>query len=182
MESKEEQWLPVVGYEGFYEVSNTGKVRSVDRVVVGGRGICTRKAESKEKRLYVAKIGYPVANLYKDNKFKQIPVHRLVAWAFLPNPHGYRYINHMDGNKLNNNLDNLEWCTQSHNVRHAFRTGLHSQNTPVKNVETGEVFYSEGEAARSVGGYQSCIGRCARENRSGVTHKAYGHHWVFVEK
>ncbi len=178
----EERWLPVVGYEDFYEVSNKGRVRSVERSVIGGRGQWNRIAKSQEKKPCIANTGYPVVNLYKGNRYKQRPLHRILAEAFLPNPHGYKFINHIDGNKLNNNLDNLEWCTQSHNVRHAFRTGLCSQNTPVKNVETGEVFYSEGEAARSVGGWQSCIGRCARENRSGVTHKAYGHHWVFVEK
>ena len=176
METIIERWLPVVGFEGFYEVSNFGRVRAVERIVVGGHGTCNRKAEAKEKKLNVAKTGYPVVNLYKDNKYKQIPVHRLVAEAFIPNPNNYPVVNHLDGNKLNNNVSNLEWCTQQRNVLHAFETGLVKKNAgrKVKNLETGCVYRSEGEAARRTGLSQTAISKYARTGRGGQK-------WEFID-
>lgn len=109
-----EVWRPVVGYEGLYEVSNIGRVR--------------RKLGETERILkgYIAtNIHYMVVDLSKgDNKAKQYSIHRLVAQAFIPNPKNKPCVNHIDGNKLNNSVDNLEWCSYSENLTHAYRTGL----------------------------------------------------------
>ena len=118
--TKEEIWKPITGFEGRYEVSNLGRVRSL--------GIVTRKktrwgtyAEFYRKPHIMAPAyfsnGYLFVSLTKESKVtvcKQ--VHRLVAEAFIPNPNGYPIVNHKDENKQNNRADNLEWCTHSYNL------------------------------------------------------------------
>lgn len=117
-----EEWKPVVGFEGYYEVSDLGKVRSLDRTVP-----CKKSGVSKRKgkllNIYLRKE-YLAAALSKGGKGKAKFVHRLVAESFIPNPLGKPCVNHEDGNKLNNNKTNLSWCTYSENTYHAYRTGL----------------------------------------------------------
>lgn len=105
-----EEWRAIKGYEGLYEVSNTGKVRS------------------KTKRLRTLqedKDGYLYLLLFKDGHNERKLVHRLVGEAFIPNPHDFPQINHKDGNPQNNFLENLEWVNQSQNNYHRAQT-LHS--------------------------------------------------------
>ena len=104
-----EIWLPVKGYEGYYEVSNLGKVLS-------SRGCMRVPTKSK--------LGYMRMNLSARGLARTFPVHRLVATAFLNNPEGKREVNHIDGDKTNNKVSNLEWCTSSENKYHAIQTGL----------------------------------------------------------
>lgn len=114
-----EIWKAVVGYEDSYEVSNTGKVRSLDRKNSRGfriKGVTLRPATSGDGYLYVA--------LSKNNHSKCIKVHRLVAKAFVNCPEGMYEVNHKDGDKLNNSAANLEWSTRSLNVSHAYSNGL----------------------------------------------------------
>lgn len=99
-------WKDIPGYEGLYQVSNTGRVRSLN---YNG----TRK--TKVLKQGTNKDGYKRIKLYKDGKFKVYLVHRLVALAFIPNPNNYPIINHKDENRWNNNVDNLEWCTYKYN-------------------------------------------------------------------
>ena len=101
-----EKWKDVVGYEGKYEVSNLGRVRSLNYL---------RTGKAKLLKQQVDKYGYKRMRLYKDGKAKSLLVHRLVAMAFLPNPNNLPMVNHKDENKTNNNVDNLEWCTASYN-------------------------------------------------------------------
>lgn len=112
-----EQWKSIVGYEGLYEVSNTGLVRSVDRML---------KAGKHESRIYKGKIkspqtlkrsGHQYVFLYKDNKMVNQYVHRLVALHYLDNPNQYPNVCHRDNNPSNNSVDNLYWGTQTHNIR-----------------------------------------------------------------
>lgn len=110
-----EVWKPIEGTDGKYEVSNTGKVRSVGTHV--NKGI--RELIQKTDR-----YGYRIVTIYYDEKRKSRTVHRLVASAFIPNPEALPQINHIDGNKENNNSSNLEWCSASHNIKHAFDMGL----------------------------------------------------------
>jgi hypothetical protein len=122
-----EIWKSVVGFEGSYEVSNLGNVRSIDRY-------CIQKNNFNEKynHIYKGKIlkqfknnaGYKQVQL--SFRYKSIPkrVHRLVAEAFLDNPNNYKCVNHIDGNKENNNVNNLEWCSYSHNNMEARKLGL----------------------------------------------------------
>lgn len=109
-----EIWKDVVGYEGYYKVSNFGRIRSF---VLGGYNGCILSQTTHKQ-------GYKRINLSDGKSDSEHLVHRLVATAFTPNPYGKETVNHIDGNKSNNNVSNLEWATQSENNRHAIRTGL----------------------------------------------------------
>ena len=121
----EEVWKDVVGYEGLYQVSNHGKVKSLEHFVPTKNG-AVRNSPSKI-RINCFDGNYYHVILYRQNKRKVALVHRLVAEAFIPNPNNLPQVNHKDGNKLNNNVTNLEWCSEQDNMLHAFATGL---NTP----------------------------------------------------
>lgn len=139
-----EQWKPVRCYEGLYEVSNTGKVRSIDRIV------CTKDGKHKKlkgKELYftIQRLNlvsgriqrYAAVQLWKNNKDVLKAVHRLVAEAFIPNPENKPTVNHIDGNGINNDVDNLEWATYSEQNYHAYLTGLnkpHPHKFPKNSV------------------------------------------------
>lgn len=116
-----EVWKDVKGYENLYEVSNLGRVKSKDRFTTGNRN---RKLKGKILIQCKNNLGYCIVYLCKDGKPKTTRVHRIVAGAFIENPTNKPYINHKDGNPQNNNVDNLEWCTQKENIHHAFKTGL----------------------------------------------------------
>ena len=94
-------------------------------------------------------------------------VHRLVAETWIPNPNCYEQVNHINGNKDDNSVENLEWVTRSENIRHAYRTGLLKvKTTPVLIVETGEIFESVTECARRIGCDHSSISNCLAGRRS----------------
>lgn len=137
MEKEIEIWKPVVGYEGLYEVSNIGRVKSLSRTV------CTKKSQyQKSERILIQRIGtvgYPILELCRLSKSKTISVHRLVAKSFLENKNNYPYINHKDGNKINNHVDNLEWCTPSQNNIHSYRVLNRKGNSkPVIKMDSNE--------------------------------------------
>ena len=113
----EEIWKEIPGYEGYYEISNVGRVRSLTRTITckDGRQY-TMKGDIKF--LSLNNKGYYMVNLYKNDKGKKVFVHRLVAEAFIPNPNNLPVVNHKDENPLNNNVDNLEWCTQKYNINY----------------------------------------------------------------
>lgn len=122
-----EQFKDVKAYEGFYQVSNRGNVLSLR---FGKRKILKPQAlkVTKEKGGGYLRIG-----LHKDGIVKMVQISRLVAAAFIPNPNNKPQINHKDGDKSNNCVDNLEWCTQKENNRHAYETGLNSGCDGQKN-------------------------------------------------
>lgn len=122
-----EVWLPVRGYEGLYEVSHLGRVRSVDRKVEYSDGRTVTK-RGKILSISAGKNGYENVRLYKDKKAKNHSVHRLVAEAFISNPEGKSQVNHKDRNPLNNDFTNLEWVTHQENADHAKLTGYHNGN------------------------------------------------------
>ncbi len=118
-----EVWKDIPGYEGHYQVSNLGSVKSIERLRrTKGTGI-TKVCERIVKPT-IDKFGYCKVCLFKNGKRKYCKPHRLVAIAFIPNPDNKPEVNHKDGNKTNNNVSNLEWNTASENMRHAFANGL----------------------------------------------------------
>ena len=111
-----EEWKPIEGYEGKYLISNQGKVKSL-----------YDKSGNYREHILVsrnAKNGYLYVNLYKNSKSKTKKIHRLVAETFIPNTNNLPCINHIDGNKHNNCIDNLEWCSYSENTKKAIELGL----------------------------------------------------------
>lgn len=123
--SNEEIWKDIEGYEGFFMVSNQGRVKSLDRVIEHpNHGLCLIKG--KLRRLPISDKGYHKVGLNKDGKTKKFAVHRLVAQAFIPNPESKPQVNHIDGVKTNNNVSNLEWVTNYENAYHAIDIGLHN--------------------------------------------------------
>lgn len=114
-----EEWRDVVGYEGRYEVSNLGRVYSLPKRINSQYGHNGQQVAITDNGR-----GYKIACLSKDCKRKNHYVHRLVAQNFIPNPIGYEQVNHMDGNKSNNCVDNLEWCDVKYNAKHASENGL----------------------------------------------------------
>lgn len=123
-----EIWKPIKDYEEFYEVSNLGRVRSVSRwVVIRHRygGDAHRFVIGRVLKKFVDRHGYSCHCMSKYGKSKHIHVHREVARAFLKKPKGDNIqVNHINGTKSDNRLENLEWCTQADNMKHAARTGL----------------------------------------------------------
>lgn len=113
-----EIWKDIKNYEGYYQVSNMGRVKSLKRTWYspGKKGL-NKKCSNNEKILKPGKNqgGYWIVNLSKKNKYKSRPIHRLVAETFIENENEYPCINHKDENKENNNVNNLEWCTYSYN-------------------------------------------------------------------
>jgi hypothetical protein len=120
-----EIWKDIPDYEGYYQVSNLGRVRSCDRVVSGSRKGTPCDVKRKGRTLKPNfKRGYLGVSLFSDGCAKTYTVHRLVAQAFIGDrPLGF-VINHKDGDRQNNAADNLEYCTQQENVAHAYRIGL----------------------------------------------------------
>ena len=120
---KLEKWKDIKGYEGMYLISDLGRVMSISREKVAGFNLYRK--ETIILRTYVDTYGYYSITLTdKKGNRKNHKIHRLIAEAFLENEYNKPCINHIDGNKKNNNIDNLEWCTKKENNIHAIKTGL----------------------------------------------------------
>lgn len=158
-------WRDVPGYEGKYQVSNTGAVRNALHL--------TLKIRESAK-------GYPMVWLHANGKLNAHSVHRLVATAFLPNPTQLPEVNHINGVKTDNRVENLEWCTISHNRRHSayvLRNESGKPKRPVVCIDTGATYPSVAEAARAVGGNKQNITNCCQGKRR--SHK--GLRWKYAE-
>lgn len=144
----EELWKDVVGYEVLYMVSNIGNVISLDRYGTDGRVI--KGKELSKNGILTDKTPYLSVSLYKDNKKSSIRIHRLIAQAFLEIIPNKTHVNHIDGNKKNNILSNLEWVDRKENAQHAHANGLMdealikaseatSKEVVVRNILTNEI-------------------------------------------
>lgn len=171
-----EIWKDVKGYEGKYQISSNGFVKSLNFNHTG-----------KEKRLKnkINRKGYCYVTLYQDGKQSYPGIHRLVAETFLPNPNNLEQVNHIDGNKKNNNVENLEWCTNLENMKHADRTGLSNHRGTARAVEqldlngnTINKFETLADAGKFLGikGKPTGISKVIRGERN----TAYGYKWRYI--
>ena len=181
-----EIWKDVVGYEGYYMVSNLGKVKSLDMVILRSDG---RKIHHKGKMLSPTtnNKGYYMVNLHKNSKHKFCTIHRLVAKAFIPNPYDLPCVNHKDENPKNCNVDNLEWCDYTYNNNYGTRserarlTKMNGKLCKAVNQYTinGELikqWVSTKQVERELGYSNCCVGRCCR----GLQDVAYGYKWQYA--
>lgn len=116
----DEEWRAIPGYEGFYEASSLGRIRSLPRFSTSGKVLAQREGTGSYLRVCLS----------KSNQRKTFVVHRLIAMAFLDNPKNKPEVNHIDGDRHNNAASNLEWVTRSENERHAYRTLGKNPNRP----------------------------------------------------
>ena len=171
-----EQWKEVKGYEGSYQVSNTGYVKSFKN---GKEKLLTLHSSKLTKRHPEPMFH---VELWKNNKRRTFSIHRLVAHHFIENKDGKPQINHIDGNRRNNNVNNLEWVTGSENMLHAYRTGLikPKNRKPIlgRNIKTGDVlfFASAYEASRELNLNADAI----RGNLKGRTKTSGGYVWEYT--
>lgn len=153
----EEEWRDVIGYEGLYQVSNLGRVKSLDRYTTDKNG---RVYTVKGKVLSQSRVGdYLRVSLYTENTARGKLVHRLVAEAFISNPNGYDTVNHIDEDKMNNSCNNLEWCTSSYN-------SLYSKNSvrPTNSSIGKRIVLKIAQDGSTIERYKSIKG-AARSNR-----------------
>lgn len=152
-----EVWKPIANYEDSYQVSNFGRVKRLGRVEHLNH--CDRYYSDLILKPSVHPAGYLQVELKVGQKSRYAGIHRLVAETFLPNPLNLPQINHIDGDKHNNTVDNLEWCSCQDNIRHAMASGLrkhpekgkHRPPKQVECIETGEIFSNIVQAARKLG-------------------------------
>lgn len=184
-EEMNEIWKPVVGYEGYYEVSNTGKVRSVDRIVIDkkGRQYFRKGTELKQN----IDRGYCRVSITKDGIKETLKVHRLVALAFIPNPDNLPQVNHKDENKQNNNVENLEWVTCKDNQNYGTRTqrsaDSHKKSIAMLDKETLKeikIFNSLQEAAIFLNTPVNASNISRALAKQGRT--AYGYRWEYKDQ
>ena len=172
----QEEWRDIVGYEGLYQVSNFGRVKRLESgvsYVTRWGTASTMKIKNRVLRHGKTKTGYEFVTLYKLGTCKQMYVHRLVAATFIGGAHkGEKEVNHKDGNKHNNSVNNLEWCSKKENNQHS-RYVLGNGCFKVRCVETGEIFRSMSEAECVKGIYPGSISDIFRRGRK----TAGGFHW-----
>lgn len=125
MKNLKEEWVDVVGYEGYYQVSNLGEVKRI----MPAKGTSCRVLSKKKKVTCMGTYTSYFVTLYKGGASKNFNVHRLVAQAFIPNPENKPQVNHIDFNPQNNKVSNLEWCTPKENIRHSVNAGRYMFNS-----------------------------------------------------
>ena len=171
-----EVWKDIKDYEGKYQISNLGNVKSINYNHTG---------KEKILKLKINRRGYQFITLYKDNKKYYPAVHRLVAETFILNPDKLEQVNHIDGNKRNNSVSNLEWCTNLENMRHADRTGLSNHRGTIKAVEqldlNGNVI-NKFEALADAGKFLGIKGKPVGISKviNGKRKTAYGYKWRYA--
>ena len=167
-----EKWRDIPGYEGFYQVSDLGNIRSI-------RFNKIRNMKSWDSH------GYRAVELCMNNNRYTVGIHRLVALTFIPNPENKPEVNHKDRNKSNNNVENLEWVTQSENVAHAYRHGVEPRPThqdqpfqkEILDIIENKKYFSIREASRQTGHKRDTIRRSLDLNIPVCNNT---HHFIYV--
>ena len=192
-----EIWKDIVGFEGYFQVSNLGRVKSLDRVITNKMGVM-RNFKGFVKKLTPDNQGYMVVTLSRDGKDTQWLVHRLVAEAFIPNKENLPFINHKDEVKDNNHVDNLEWCTCKYNNRY----GTSPERTRNKIRELGQMravvqlslngekineYESVSDASRETGVilqniHQAANGGFSTQGKWKRVHTAGGYKWRWAKE
>lgn len=168
---KEELWKPIPGYEGLYEASNFGRIKSLKR----------RGARERILKPNTCGKDYLCVLLYKEGTRKVSYVHRLVAQSFIPNLENKREVNHINGDKHDNRTKNLEWCSRSENLLHAYKTGLRKGRPVAKFSKDGTflcIYLSGNEAQRETGIWQEAICACCK----GKVKTAGGYRWSYADE
>lgn len=160
---------------GLYQVSNLGRVKSLSRKRIDRNQILPEKIL---KPVFNAKRGYYQIYLRKNNISCTFKPHRLVAEAFIPNPLHLPEVNHIDENKLNNNVNNLEWCDRTYNMNYGTKNKRIAKalSKPIKCIETNIIYKSVREASRQTKIDATSISRACREKQQ----TAGGYHWKYV--
>ena len=181
-----EEWRDIKGYEGLYQVSNEGRVRSLDRTIKQKTKLGNYKIFTMKGRILKAanvNRGYLAVQLWKDGIAKMRFIHRLVAEAFIPNPDNLPQVNHKDEDKTRNVVENLEWCSEKYNSNYgtAIARRVEKQSKQVDQLDgvTGKLirrWESTNECGRN--GYtQSSVSQCCR----GLRKKHKGYTWRFYQ-
>ena len=177
--NNKEIWKDVKGYEGLYQVSSKGRVKSLDRYCLTKKGNKRFRA-CRILKPYTQKDGYKQVDLRNSIKPKTATIHRLVAKAFIPNPHNYPQVNHKDENPSNNCVDNLEWCTTVYNNRYGNRMKRIIKSLSVKVVQLSlngslvKVWPSIRNASKN-GYYSSSISHCCQNKLL----RCNGYYWIY---
>jgi len=140
------EWVPLIGYEDRYSIFYDGKsaiIKSKEIKCKYLNGLRTHKAKIITQS--VIKIGYTVVYLKNGNRSSTTYLHRIIGQHFIPNPKNYPCINHINGDKLNNSIENIEWCSFQDNCQHAFSTGLRKRRITFKDAENIRLLYKNGE-------------------------------------
>lgn len=163
-----EMWKDIEDYVGYYQVSNKGNIKSLKRIVMRDNGWKFTVSE-KILKTSIGTSGYLRAFLYFDKKSKTKSISRLVAKAFIPNPLNKKEINHIDGNKLNNVVSNLEWVSPKENMAHAWEMGLINKKSSMIPVLMSKLdgtpllwFDSMSEASRETKTDLTSISNCCK--------------------
>lgn len=183
----EEIWKDIPNYEGLYQASNLGRIRSLLREWKQKHYSGINSHYKKEGKIMKLRErngnGYLYVALTKNKKQKKYLVHRIIAKTFLKRKESENYINHLDCNKKNNRIDNLEWCTQSHNIKYAYdnKTKIPPHMRKIKRMDLNnnyiDEFISIQEAGRQTKIKASNIGKCCRGKRN----HAGGYKWQYIE-
>lgn len=181
----EEIWKDIAGYEGYYQVSNLGRVRSVDRIINNnyGDGGSFKLLKGRILKNSYSNSGYPQVILCVNGVKQSRFVHRLVAEAFIPNPNNLTEVNHKDEDKSNNMVDNLEWCSRSYNANYGtcIERRIMKTRKPVigydKIHKLGTYFSSAADAGRF---FKQKDTNMIRRALKGKAPTAYGYKWYYA--
>lgn len=176
----EEIWKDIPRYEGIYQASTFGRIRSIDRKITTNGNCKIVHQRSRTGRILVQREqngGYYIVSISVNGKRKVCTVHRLVAKTFLDNTNNFRDVNHKDGNKKNNNIDNLEWISHSDNIKHSYHQLNQKRHfKSIKCIETGIIYSSCKEASEQTGINRGSINHAI----SGLYKRAGGFSWKRV--